>query len=199
MLRSPNALLYSAVLVIGACELAVLWQTLHPNVSAVYRDYYLERSTTCLDHAVPGTYTFGTSVSFRSGGEAQSKPVRVCGWEGPAGDGLHAVGESSRLHFALPQLTGGLRLTLELVAVDLAGSAGQRVEPVANGASLGIVQVATGTPQSFGLTIPADAVANRDALDLELRYPDAILVSPQDSDLRKRSIKLTAARIERAD
>lgn len=197
-LRRPAPLLYSAVLLIGAFELAVIWQALHPMVPDIYRGYYIDRTTTCLNQPQSGAYAFGRELSFRAGNEALIRPLLVCGWEGPAGDGLHAIGESSRLHFVPPEGAGDLELALELVAVDLAGAAGQAVEPLVNGASLGIVHVATGTPQRFAFTIPADAVTGQ-VLDLELRYPEAILVSPRDSDLRKRSIKLSALRLGGAD
>lgn len=197
-LRPPAPLLYGAALLIGAFELAVTWQALHPTVPDVYRGYYIDRTTTCLNQPQSGAYAFGTELSFRAGNEALITPLRVCGWEGPAGDGLHAIGESSRLHFVPPEGAGDLELALELVAVDLAGAAGQAVETLVNGASLGVVRVAAGTPQRFVFTIPGEAVAGQ-ALDLELRYPEAVLASPRDSDQRKRSIKLIALRLGGAD
>jgi hypothetical protein len=196
--RSPSpSLLYGLVAVIGAFELVALWQGVHPAVPELYRGYYIDKTTTCLNQPGSGDYAFGTELRLRSGKEAAIKPIKVCGWEGPAGDGLHAVGESSRLHFALPQKTGDVALTLEMVAVDLQG-AGQSVEVVANGQSLGTVSVPTGTPQRSTFTVPASTIGTNAALDLELKYPQAILVSPQDSNLRKRSIKLSAVSIQPA-
>jgi hypothetical protein len=188
-------ILYGAVVLVGLFECAVLWQAVHPNVSALYRAYYIDLTTTCLNQPNSGSYVFGTEQSFRSGNEKAIEALRVCGWEGPAGDGLHAVGESSRLHFALPPRTGDLRLMLQLVAVNFSAPAGQLVEVVANGISLGLVHVVPGTPQDFSFAVPATLLTEARELDLELKYPHAILVSPQDPNTRKRSIKLTAVRV----
>jgi len=193
--RLPPILLYAAVAVIGLFECGVLWQALHPNVSALYRGYYIDRTTTCLNQPGSGDYVLGNAVSFRSGNEKAVAALQVCGWEGPVGDGLHAVGESSRLHFALPSVTGDLTLKLQLVAVDFSAPAGQLVEAVANGVSLGTAHVVPGTPQDFSFAVPASVVGDTGALDLELKYPQAILVSPDDPNTRKRSIKLTLAQI----
>src|SRR5215475_10116069 len=102
MSRSTGIWLYAAAAAVALFELGVAWLSLHPNVNADYRAYYLDQTTTCLNEPATGDYVFGTEVMFRSGYEKLVQPVRVCGWEGPVGDGLHAVGESSRLRFALP-------------------------------------------------------------------------------------------------
>jgi hypothetical protein len=186
---------YGAAALVAAFEMFVGWQALHPDVPANYRAYYLDQSTTCLDQPVSGDYAFGTEISFRSGSEKLVKPLKVCGWEGPVGDGLHAVGESSRLRFALPSSAYRLRLMLEMVAVDKAAPAGQPVTVVANGTTLGTVRVLTGEPQRFSFAVPDAALDSKRALDVELKFPQAIRVNPQDSDTRKRSIKLSAGRV----
>lgn len=195
--RRSALALYAVVLAVALFELFALWQAIHPHVSDLYRGFFLDRTTTCLNQPSTGDYAFGTELNFGSAKEAQVKPIRVCGWEGPVGDGLHAVGESSRLHLALPTATAGhdLSLSLTMVAVEFAAPKGQRVEVVANDVSLGTVQVAATIPQRFDFSVPAALLAGASALDVELKYPDAILVSPQDSNLRKRSIKLVALRL----
>lgn len=186
---------YGAVALAIAFEIVVAWLMLHPDVPADYRAYYIDRTTTCLNQPVSGDYAFGTTVSFRDDGRALAKPLRVCGWEGPAGDGTHAVGSSSRLRFAVPDgETGPLRLTLELIAVARDGHPSQRVEVSGNGRVLGVVTVLPGAPQSFDLTVPPETW-DGGALDIELAYPDAIRMAPTDSDSRLRSIKLLSARL----
>jgi hypothetical protein len=184
---------YVAATLVVAFELFAGWQALHPEVPANYRAYYIDQMTTCLDQPVSGDYAFGSEISFRSGSEKLVKPLKVCGWEGPVGDGLHAVGESSRLRFALPASVYRLRLMLEMVAVDKAQASGQPVTVVANGISLGTVRVQAGTPQRFSFEVPDTAIGQ--ALDVELRFPEAIRMNPQDSSTRKRSIKLTAGSV----
>lgn len=194
-LRHPaNRLpLYGAAALVAAVELFAAWQSLHPHVPDTYRAYFIDRTTTCLDQPVAGTYAFGSEISFSNGGSL-IKPLRVCGWEGPVGNGLHAVGESSRLRFALPTDAHGLTLMVELSAID-AATAGMPVTLVANGTELGTIKVMPGDPQRFTLPIPDAAVLGGHPLELEFRYPEAMLMDPHDSNVRKRSVKLSAGSI----
>ena len=196
MLANPatRTALYGAAVLLAGFELFTAWQAIHPHVPDTYRAYFIDQTTTCLDQPVTGDYAFGTLVSFRSGGEKQMKPLRVCGFEGPVGNGLHAVGESSRLRFKLPADARGLSLMLEMSAVDFAKS-GQRVNVVANGQSLGIADVQTGPEQRFSFAVPDTALVANHLLEVELKYPEAVRVDPQDSNTRKRSIKLTAGSV----
>jgi hypothetical protein len=187
-------LLYGAAAIVIIVELATAWIGLHPNVSANYRGFYIDQTTTCLDVTTSGQYVFGKEVKFRDNA-AEIKPLRVCGWEGPAGDGLHAVGNSSMLRFALPAVSAGATVMLELVAVDRSGPAGQTIDISVNGTSFQSIVVETGTPQRFTFSVPAELIAGATALTLELRYPNAIRMNPTDSDTRKRSVKITAARV----
>ena len=187
-------MLYAIAGVVALFELGVTWVSLHPHVPADYRAYYLDRSTTCLDEPVPGTYLPGMTLKTVSGHESAVKDINVCGWEGPVGNGLHAVGEQSRLRLTVWPSSQDQVLMLEMSAVDMAAASGQPVEVVANGTSLGSVHVFAGTPQSFTFAVPA-ALTSGGVLDVELKFPEAILISPQDSNTRKRSIKLTAVRV----
>ena len=198
-LQNPAArtALYGVAVLLAGFELFTAWQAIHPHVADSYRAYFIDQSTTCLDQPVSGDYDFGTLVSFRSGGEKQMKPLRVCGFEGPVGNGLHAVGDSSRLRFKLPADASGLTLMLELSAVDFA-KAGQQVNVVVNGHSLGAVDVAMGPEQRFSFAIPDAALTPDHLLEVEMKYPQAIKVDPQDSNTRKRSIKLTAGSVTAA-
>lgn len=190
--------LYGAAVLLAGFELFTAWQALHPHVPDTYRAYFIDQSTTCLDQPVTGDYDFGTLVSFRSGGEKQMKLLRVCGFEGPVGNGLHAVGESSRLRFKLPSDAKGLSLMLEMAAVDFAKSGDQPVNVVVNGQSIGTAEVHTGAEQRFSFAIPDTVLRPDHLLEVEMKYPQAIRVDPQDSNTRKRSIKLTAGSVTTA-
>lgn len=188
---------YGVVALAIAFELTVAWWMLHPQVPPDYRAYYIDHSTTCLNQPVSGDYALGTTVSFRSEGREVARPLWVCGWEGPAGDGTHAVGTSSRLRFAIPASEGGpLYLFLELIAVSREGHPSQRIGIEANGAELGVANALAGIPLEVDLEIPAEVVAaGSGAVDVILNFPDAIQMSPSDSDTRWRSIKLLSARL----
>lgn len=193
--RGSEALLYGIAALVAAFELWTAWTALHPQVSEDYRAYYIDRTTTCLNQPASGAYAYGTTIATRSGSEKLVAPLKVCGWEGPVGDGLHAVGESARLRFTLLGRAHRVPLTLEMVAVDMAGPGGQPVIVRANGTEVGTVRVKPGEPQRFSFTVPDAALRPDHMLDLELAFPEAILVAPQDANTRKRSIKLTAVRV----
>lgn len=185
---------YALVAVLALFELAMVWLMLHPDVSPDYRAYYLDKTTTCLNQPVAGTYTLGTIVHFTPDGRDVAKLLKVCGWEGPTGDGTHAVGTSARLRFVYPEPATALTLELRMIAVNKAGSPSQRVEIVLNGDSIDTVTVTPDAPQDFALTVPPGLVtAASGKLDLELRFPDSVQMGPTDPDNRRRSIKLLAA------
>jgi len=107
------------------------------------------------------------------------------------------VGQTSRLRFALaPDTSGPLTLALDLVAVEREGYPSQRVAISVNGTALQTVTAMAGVPLAVELVIPGDVVAaHPDSLELVLDYPDAIAMSPSDSNTRMRSIKLLSARL----
>lgn len=177
----------AAALALG--ELAVVWLMVHPNVPPDYAAYYLDKTTTCLPQPVTGAYTLGTSIDFRSGGP-DTRELRPCGWEGPVGDGMHALGESARLAFVVP--VENMTLTLEMTGVTLPGPRQQTVMVSANGRALGKAMVTPGKTSRFTFPLPASAITNGRA-DITLDLPDAVTTSPGQSNVRKRSIKLVMA------
>jgi hypothetical protein len=188
--RSPAALgTYALAALLALFELAVLWQTLHPQVPDSYRAYYIDRTTTCLPQAVTAAYTLGDELDFRSGGD-DTRELRPCGWDGPAGDGMHSVGTSSRLRFAVDSKQD-LTLMLELTGVGLAGAAQQRVVISAGDTALGELLVTPDKTDRFTLTVPAAATEDG-YLDLLLSFPDAINPG-RIANTYWRSVKLTAA------
>lgn len=195
--RSPLALgAYALAAVLALFELAILWQALHPNVPPDYRAYYIDRTTTCLPQPVTGQYELGTELNFRSEGD-ETRELRPCGWSGPAGDGTHSVGETSRLRFAVgaPQ---DLSLMLELTGVTLPGPAQQHVIVSANEKHIGEIAVTPGKTERFTLAIPADSLEKNGFVDIRLDYPDAINPGGRVSNTYWRSVKLTAASLSPA-
>lgn len=182
---------YVLVGLVALFELGVVWLMLHPDVPPDYRAYYLDKTTTCLNQPVSGSYMLGTVIAFTPEGKDAAKPIRVCGWEGPTGDGTHAVGTSARLRFTYAEPATALILQLSMVAVQKGGHLiPQRVEIVANGTPLDTVSLNAPTPQQFSLPLPAPAGGK---LELEFRFPDAVQMGPTDPDNRLRSIKLLSA------
>ena len=192
--RRPAALgAYALAALFALFELVVLWQALHPQVPDIYRAYYIDRTSTCLPQPVTGEYQLGSEIDFRSGGP-NTRELRPCGWEGPAGDGMHAVGEAAHLRFAIGPAQD-LSLTLEMTGVNLPGPLAQHVRVLVNEMEVGVAELAPGQTQRFAFPIPASIIAETGFADITLAFPDAILPGAGDSNTRKRSIKLVAAAI----
>ena len=193
--RVSRTAIYGLAALVALFELGVSWISLHPHVPADYRAYYLAQTTTCLNEPVSGAYSNGAEIPTISGYERLVANIRVCGFEGPVGDGLHLVGESGRLRFKMMGPQHRLRLMLQMVAVDFTAPKGQEMDVVVNGEPVGSVHVSTGKPQRFSFAIPDDLLKADGLVDVELKAPDAVKVDPTDSNTRKRSIKLSAVRV----
>jgi len=194
-LRRPFALAaYALTAMLLASYALVMWWTIHPTVPPNYRAYYIDQTTTCMNQPVPGTYTLGTIVSYLPDGANAAKPTKPCGWEGPTGDGTHAVGTSSRLRFAWSEpTTAALTLSLDMIAISKAGTPmPQSVDVVVNEQKLATLKVGADAPNHFDVAIPAGLVTEGRA-DVVLEFPDAVQMGPTDPATRWRSIKLLAA------
>lgn len=195
MLRWPDrpwgTLFYGMAALLAVAEMAILWQAIHPNVSPDFRAYYIDRSTTCLPLPGTGAYALGTEIDFRSGG-SETRQLLSCGWDGPAGDGMHALGESSMFRLA----TGSVKdlvLMVELTGVTLPGPPQQIVVVSVNGVALSTVELAPGETKRVTFEVPARALADSEFADVRLDYPNAITPREGIANNYKRSIKLVAA------
>jgi hypothetical protein len=185
---------YTLAALLAFLELAVLWQALHPDVSPEYRAYYIDRTNTCLPQPVTGAYTLGLEIDFRS---ENTRELRPCGWEGPAGDGVHAIGRQSRLRLATGPAQP-LVLMLEMTGVSLAGPPAQRVVVSVNGAQVGEARVLPGQTTRFTFDVPESAIGDTGFAEIALDYPDAIRPPGVVSDTHFRSIKLVAGSLSPA-
>lgn len=185
---------YALTVVLLAAYAVVMWWVIHPTVPESYRAYYIDQTTTCMNQPVPGTYTLGTIVSYLPDGGDIARPTKPCGWEGPTGDGTHAVGTSSRLRYSWTEpSTGPLTLSLDMLAITKAGTVmPQTVDVVVNGQKVASLDVTSGTGQHFDVPLPAELVAEGRA-DIVLEFPDAVQMGQTDPPTRWRSIKLQSA------
>jgi len=186
---------YLAAAALAAFELAVFILLFKPDAPPLYADYYIHKKTTCLDADVPGTVPPDGKVSFRPEGYAAASRLRVCGWDGPAGNGTHSVGESSRLRLRLGRGSGAWTGSLDIEAVDLPGPAQQRVIVNVNNTETARAFIKAGQVFELVFPVPAGATAIADNVEIELVYPDAIRPDPIVADTNKRSIKLRGLKI----
>jgi len=194
MTRPLSLAAYALTAILLAGYALVMWWVIHPKVPESYRAYYIDQTTTCMNQPVAGTYTLGTVVSFLPDGRDAAKPLKPCGWEGPTGDGTHAVGTSSRLRFSWTEpKTGSLSLSLDLIAVKKGGVAmPQTVDVIVNEQKLATLKVGADAPSHFDVAVPAGLVADGRA-EVVFEFPDAVQMGLTDPPTRWRSIKLLAA------
>lgn len=195
--RPWGPMLYGLAAVLAVAEIAILWQAIHPQVSPEFRAYYLDRSTTCLSQPGTGAYVLGSEIDFRSGG-SETRQLLSCGWDGPAGDGMHSLGETSRLRLATGPAQD-LTLMLELTGVTLSGPPQQTVAVSLNEMSLGTVELAPGETKRVSFAVPASALGDRGFADIKLDYAHAISPREGIANNYKRAIKLVAASLSPAN
>ena len=188
------------IVMVGGAEAFVLWLALHPNVTSGYRAYYIEQSTTCLDKPVSGKYTLGDTISFMPDNQTGARRLRVCGWDGPAGDGTHSVGTTSLLRFAVAEPTDDLVLDMLVTAISAPDGRAQRIVLAGNGVALGEATITDSTQQMLEFHIPAAAIDRAHGrLDVLISYPTATEMTPRDSDTHYRSIKVMSVQLRRPE
>jgi hypothetical protein len=189
---------YGLVAALALAEAAILWLALHPEVHPDYRAFYIDRSTTCLNKEVAGTYRLGETVSFRPDGAKQAAPLKVCGWTGAAGNGTHSRGHTSLLRIALadPPPPDGFTATVELAPVTRPGSGHREVLISVNAVQVHRVTLPTPEPREVVFHIPPFAVEGSDRLDIRFDYPNPLSTGPMASNTFDRAMRLSSLRIE---
>ena len=187
---------YTLAAVLAGSEIVILALALHPNVSADYRAYYIDRTTTCLNRDATGSYILGQTISFRPDGAKEASSIRVCGWSVPVDDGTHSWGETSRLRLKIPPLRNGLTATLQMAAFIRPPQITQRVVISVNGVRVYEVTLSDKKPKTISFVIPHAALGNAKALEMAFDYLDGIPPSPGASNIYKRSIKLVSFRLD---
>ena len=174
-------------------ELVVLALALSPDVEDAYRAYYIDRTTTCREKPAAGTYEAGQTVSFRPDGREAALAIRVCGWDGPAGDGTHSLGNVSLLRVMRPR-GDAFQLTVTMAGIIRAPANRQRVEISIKGVPVGSAELTDTEERIFSYDVPPDAL-DADMLDIEFAYPDAHFPALRITETEKRAIKLTSFRL----
>lgn len=191
-----GAATYALAISLAVVEAGILAAALLPNVDSDYRAFYIDGTTTCLNRGVSADYSIGEIVSFRRDGAKRAKDFKVCGWSGPAGDGTHSLGESSRLRVRLTNARSPIRATLEIAPVLRPPQDRQRVFFSINGIPTHATTLIGPDIRSVSLDVPDSALVKGPTLELDLSYPDAIPPTRSASAIYKRAIKLTSFRLD---
>lgn len=195
--RRLAPLFYTLAGLAALFELGVVWLMLHPNAHKDYADFYIDHTTTCLNQPKAGPYVIGEVIPFASEGYGpEAADMRVCGWDGPAGDGLHSVGTTSRIRMAFAPITGNGVLRIELTGVEHGIRPEHIMDLIVNGTN--VETIAVGRDQTRTITVPLPAnvlAAEPGTLDLTFAYHDAVRVGPEDPDGRRRAIKLLSLQL----
>ena len=182
---------------IAAVELAILVMALNPTAGPSYREYYIDKTTTCLDREVDGSYTLRDTYSFLSGGGPKPGKLKVCGWSGPAGNGTHAIGRNTRLRAVVPEFQGGLVATIELSANLIPPVTAHRVEISVNGVLAAKEAITSTENQVVRFAVPQAALArSRTRLDFDFTFPDAYQTRPLAADTTLRGMRLRSFRLD---
>lgn len=188
---------YALTACLAAAELAILVMALNPTAGQAYREYYIDKTTTCLDREADGSYRLGETYSFLSGGGREPAKLKVCGWSGPAGNGTHAIGRNSRLRAKLPPFEGGLAATIELSANLIPPATQHRVEISVNGVPAATEAITSTENQAVRFTVPEAALdRNRTTLNFDFTFPDAYKTRPLAPETSVRGIRLRSFRLD---
>lgn len=186
--RGVSLAAYGLAGALALAELGVLAVALSPDVSADYRAYYVDRSTTCLPRAASGAAIFGATARLLPG-EPVLDALVGCGWQGPAGNGLHSVGTRSQLHLRVPP-GQSLQVELEMVASNETAPR-QRVRASADGIAMG--EGAVGGPEPVRLVLTVPRAASRDGyVVVQLDLPDAFQPYAIAPEIDRRAVRLLA-------
>jgi hypothetical protein len=174
---------------IGCCLLAVfylsaIYLTVHPNVSFLYRAYYIDRILKYWNHGEDIHYTLGQTLDFRKRLPYLSNE----GWSFPETQGTWSEGASGRLLLEMNQTSRPTEIEFTVTPFLIPhGQVGvQRVSVWANGIQLGEAALSSPTAKEISFAIPS-SVTLRDGRWLEIRFdypdakaPDALGISTDD-------------------
>jgi hypothetical protein len=158
----------------------------HPD----YRAFYIDQTSTCLPRDPGGAYAPGETVAFLPG-VAALKTIVGCGWDGPAGNGLHSVGVLSQLHLNAGTETAELMLEMAAASADRP----QTVTVLVDGDAVGTLRVTSTEDAATGTFRVSGAALADGRIDITLDYSEAFLPRPLAPETDRRAIRLLSLRL----
>jgi hypothetical protein len=164
-------ILFIVCCLLAAFYLSVIYLALHPNVSFLYRAYYIDKDLKYWNHGEGIQYTLGQSLDFSKRVPYLSRE----GWSYPETHGTWSEGASGRL---LLELNGiGKPTEIRFAATPFLAPHkqvdSQRIGVWANGVKLGEATLTSQTEKEISFAIPS-SLTLRDGRRLEICfvYPD---------------------------
>lgn len=139
-----------------------------PQVSHLYRLYYVDKSLRAWNHGKGPVYLVGQQLDFR---EALPFLSRV-GWAYPEDWGTWTDGPVAELHFRVQGLPRSLSMDVNPFVAPQAGLPAQTLRIFANGVAVGEYRLQAA--QTLSVDLPASAMANGTGyLTLRFELPQA--------------------------
>jgi hypothetical protein len=170
--KFARPILFVVCCLLAAFYLSVTYLAFHPNVSFLYRAYYIDRDLKYWNHGEGISYTLGQTLDFSK----RLPYLSSEGWSFPETQGTWSEGASSRLLLELNQIGQPTEITFTVTPflVPHRQVDAQRIGVWANGVKLGEAALTSPTAKEISFAIPS-SVTLREGRRLEIRfeYPNA--------------------------
>ena len=171
-MKFARPILFIVCCLLAAFYLSVTYLAFHPNVSFLYRAYYIDRDLKYWNHGEGIGYTLGQILDFSK----RLPYLSSEGWSFPETQGTWSEGASGKLLLELNQIgqPTEIKFTVTPFLVPHRQVDAQRIGVWANGVKLGEAALTLPTAKEISFAIPS-SVTLRDGRRLEIRfeYPDA--------------------------
>lgn len=178
------------VVLIALFDLAVLYMVAFPQVSDEYRNYYIDRSSSCFPRVISGYYPLGAPVSFLPGRNGYNRDtIRWCGFMPYSATGIRSFGDYGilRLKFQAPP-DKPLLLTFSSWVNFGKDSTPRDVGVTVNGDKVATIHFPDPKRVSGNVIIPAAVVKNGNGM-LEIKF-DVPRIAPPGTNSEPVTLQL---------
>jgi hypothetical protein len=162
--------LFSACCLLAAFYLSVLYLTLHPNVSSLYRAYYIDKDLKYWNHGEGIHYELGQTLDFTTRLPYLSRE----GWSSPESEGTWSKGAGGRLLLELNGMSKPTEIRFTATPFLAPRLDGQRIVVWANGVKLGEAILTSPMAKEISFAVgPTVRLRNGRELEICFEYPDA--------------------------
>jgi hypothetical protein len=162
--------LFSACCLLAAFYLFVIYLALHPNVSSLYRAYYIDKDLKYWNHGEGIHYELGQKLDFATRLPYLSRE----GWSSPESQGTWSKGAFGRLLLELNGMGKPTEIRFTVTPFLAPQLDTQRIVVWANGVKLGEAALTSPTAKEISFAVaPSVTLRNGRELEICFEYPDA--------------------------